>query len=129
LRVPKFTLCFFECSFLACLGLEPRTFRAESLQRRPQRRPSGQLIWAKKIHKLGDVSLIGQCLKYSEGRYEVSHKIYKFYQKRNFGVVETDSNVSLVSLETSIEKSEVSVEFSERNASVAKTRNFELLCM
>jgi hypothetical protein len=35
---------------------------------------------------------------------------FKFYQKRNFG------------------DTEVSVDFSERNASVAKTRNFELLC-
>jgi hypothetical protein len=53
---------------------------------------------------------------------------FKFYQKRNFGGIKTDSNVSLISPETSVELSEVSVDFSERNASVAKTRNFELLC-
>jgi hypothetical protein len=34
----------------------------------------------------------------------------------------------LTSPETSVELSEVSVDFSDRNASVAKTRNFELLC-
>jgi hypothetical protein len=79
---------------------------------------------SEKIHNLGDVLCIGQCLKYSEGNYEVSYKIYKFYQKRNFGEVETDSNVSLVSPKTSVQKLEVSVKFSERNASVAKTRNF-----
>jgi hypothetical protein len=85
----------------------------------------------KKYTDLGDVSFIGQCLKYSEGKYEGSYKIYKFYHlfRGNFGVVETDSIVSLVSPETSVEKSEVSVEFSERNASVAKTRNYVLLCI
>jgi hypothetical protein len=82
---------------------------------------------SEKIHNLGDVSFIGQGLKYSEGKYKVSCKIYKCYQKRNFGVVEIDPNVSLVSPETLVEKSEVSVEFSERNASVVKTQNFELL--
>jgi hypothetical protein len=39
---------------------------------------------------------------------------FKFYQKRNFG--------------DTVESSKVSVDFSERNASVAKIRNFELLC-
>jgi hypothetical protein len=72
------------------------------------------------------MSLIGQCLKYSN--HEVSYQIYKFYQKRNFGGIEIDSNVSLISPETSVELLEVSVDFSERNASVAKTRSFELLC-
>jgi hypothetical protein len=43
--------------------------------------------------------------------------------------IETDSNVSFFSPETSVELLEVSVDFSERNASVSKTRNFELLCM
>jgi hypothetical protein len=70
------------------------------------------------------MSLIGQCLKYSDGNHEALYYIYKFYQKRNFGDIwdigKTDSNVSLISPETSIELSEVS----ERNASVAKTRNF-----
>jgi hypothetical protein len=40
-----------------------------------------------------------------------------------------DSNVSLISPETSVELSEVSVDSSKRNASVAKTRKFELLCV
>jgi hypothetical protein len=53
---------------------------------------------------------------------------FKIYRKRNFGCVVTDSNVSLMSPKISVELSEVSVDFSERNASVAKTRNFELLC-
>jgi hypothetical protein len=35
----------------------------------------------------------------------------------------------LISPETSVESSDGSVDFSERNASVAKTRNFELLCI
>jgi hypothetical protein len=51
-------------------------------------------------------------------------KLNFFFQKRNFGCVKADSNVSLISPESS----DVSVDFSERNASVAKTRNFELLC-
>jgi hypothetical protein len=42
--------------------------------------------------------------------------------------METDSNFSLISPGTLVELSEVSVDFSERNASVAKTRIFELLC-
>jgi hypothetical protein len=35
----------------------------------------------------------------------------------------------LISTETSVELSELSVDFSERNASVAKPRNLELLCV
>jgi hypothetical protein len=75
------------------------------------------------------MSLIGQYLKNSDGNHEVSNQIYKFSQKRKFGDIETDSNVSLFSPETSVELSVVSVDFSERKASVAKTRNFELLCI
>jgi hypothetical protein len=52
-------------------------------------------------------------------------KVYKFSQKQNFGDIETDSNISLISPKTSVELSVVLVDFSERNASVAKTRNFE----
>jgi hypothetical protein len=46
----------------------------------------------------------------------------------DLGDIET-ANISLISPDTSVELSEISVDFSERNASVAKTRNFELLCM
>jgi hypothetical protein len=52
-----------------------------------------------------------------------------YTKKRNFGDIETDSNVSLISPETSVELSEVSVYFPKQNASVAKIRNFELLFM
>jgi hypothetical protein len=55
-------------------------------------------------------------------------KFRNFTKNRNFGDIETDSNVSLISPETFVELSVVSVDFSDRNASVAKTRNFELLC-
>jgi hypothetical protein len=59
---------------------------------------------------------------------KIPFKIYNFQQKRNFGFLEIDSNVSWVSAETSVEWLKVSVDFSERNASVAKTRTFSLLC-
>jgi hypothetical protein len=69
-----------------------------------------------------------QCLKYSDGNHEVSYEIYEFDRKRNFGYTETASNVSLISLKNSVELSEVSEDFSEWNASVGKSQNFELLC-
>jgi hypothetical protein len=65
-------------------------------------------------------------LKVNNGDQRTNELNFKFYQKRNFGDIWTDSNVSLISPKTSVELSEVSVDFSERNASVAKTLNFEL---
>jgi hypothetical protein len=66
-----------------------------------------------------------EIFRWKSRRFVLNHK---FYQKRNFGDIKTDSNVSWISPKTSVELSEVSVDFSERNVSVAKTRNFKLLC-
>jgi hypothetical protein len=58
----------------------------------------------------------------------IEKKLYNFQQKRNLGLIETDSKVSRVSTETSVDELKVSVDFSERNASAAETRSFSLLC-
>jgi hypothetical protein len=52
---------------------------------------------------LDDMSSIEQHPKNFVENSEVSEKIYNFQQKRNFELIETDSKVSQVSTETSVE--------------------------
>jgi hypothetical protein len=67
--------------------------------------PSGQLIWAKKCrsfvtcHSLANASNVLRKIT----KFRIIFYIYKFYQKQNFGDIETDSNVSLISPETSVQ--------------------------
>jgi hypothetical protein len=68
---------FFVFTFWPVWGLKPELHNEDEYTKRPT-------DLSEKIRISGDVSFIGQCLKYSERNHEVSHK---FYQKRNFGVI------------------------------------------
>jgi hypothetical protein len=52
---------------------------------------------------LDDMASLNNTRKIPLKKNEVSDKIYNFQQKRNFGLLEIDSNVLWVSTETSVE--------------------------